>query len=88
VRSLVERTFLYPENPAIVAGLHIGYADEKKKNEELRKTKERVCRDRRPRLSKKAKGKSKVLVWRIGIKIQSVGKWLAAPEVLQELNSL
>ena len=61
--------FLYNENPAIVAWFNRGFADEKKKNKELRKTKERVCRDRRPRLSKKAKSKSKVLVWRIGIKI-------------------
>jgi len=54
---------------AIVTEFHKGFADERKKNKELRKIKERVCRDRRPRLSKKAKGKSKVLVWRIGIKI-------------------
>ena len=54
------------ENPAIVAGFNKGFADEKKKNKELRKTKERVCRDRRPRLSKKSKGQK---VWRIGIKI-------------------
>jgi len=52
--------FLYPENPAIVAGLKKGFADEKIKNKGIRSNEICACRDRRPRRSKR-NGSSKCL---------------------------
>ena len=57
--------FLYPEPPAIVAGIYVGFADKQKNINKMNKI---DSRDRRPRLSEN-NGISFVIGERINLKI-------------------